>query len=251
MPRISEHVGIERKPKLGGGGPGKIPHRHGYGGGDDGDHGEPDDFISPKDRLRRYRIGMTAVIVAFSAFFIGMALSYIFRLGTLHWDPAIGQSVRDSHPLALPYTRLFINSLVLVMSSVTLDLARRGLLAKSEFAVMGIAPPKFKTELPWLGFTVVLGFAFLIGQILVWNIMREQGIYLSSNTRSGFFYMLTGAHAIHLAGGLLVLLWACIASSMRRRFESRQIVVEVTGWYWHFMGVLWIFIFLLLHFSRG
>ena len=63
--------------------------------------------------------------------------------------------------------------------------------------------------------------------------------------------MLTGAHAIHLAGGLLVLLWACIASSMRRRFESRQIVVEVTGWYWHFMGVLWIFIFLLLHFSRG
>ena len=55
MPRISEHVGIERKPKLGGGGPGKIPHRHGYGGGDDGDHGEPDDFVSPKDRLRRYR----------------------------------------------------------------------------------------------------------------------------------------------------------------------------------------------------
>src|SRR2546429_292762 len=77
MPRISEHVGIERKPKLGGGGPGKIPHRHGYGGGDDGDHGEPDDFISPKDRLRRYRIGMTAAIVAFSAFFIGMALSYL------------------------------------------------------------------------------------------------------------------------------------------------------------------------------
>ena len=58
---------MERKPKLGGGGPGKIPHRHGYGGGDDGDHGEPDDFVSPKDRLRRYRIGMAAALVAAKA----------------------------------------------------------------------------------------------------------------------------------------------------------------------------------------
>jgi cytochrome c oxidase subunit 3 len=161
------------------------------------------------------------------------------------------KSVRDSHPLALPYLRLFINSLVLIMSSVTLDLARRGLLAKSEFSVMGIAPPKFKTEVPWLGITVILGFAFLTGQILVWNIFRHQGIYLNSNTRSGFFYMLTGAHAAHLAGGLLVLLWASLSNFMRTRFESRQIAVEVTAWYWHFMGVLWILIFVLLHFSRG
>ena len=250
MPRISEHVGIERKPKLGGGGPGKIPHRHGYGGGDDGDHGEPDDFVSPKDRLRRYRIGMAAAIVAFSTFFIGMALSYLFRLGASKWDPDLNKSVYDSRVLALPYTRLFINSLILVISSITLDLARRGLLAKSEFAVMGIAPPRFKTELPWLGITLVLGFAFLAGQVLVWNILRHQGIYLNSNTRSSFFYMLTGAHATHLAGGLLVLLWAALATFIRKRFETRQMVVEVTAWYWHFMGVLWILIFALLHFSR-
>src|SRR5205807_7417432 len=173
-------------------------------------------------------------------FFIGMAVSYLLRLGTIHWDPDLRHSVRDSHVLALPYPRLFLNSFILLLSSLTLELARRGLLAKSEFAVMGIAPPRFKTELPWLGITVMLGFAFLMGQILVWNIMREQGIYLSSNTRSGFFYMLTGAHAIHLAGGLLVLLWVCFASSMRRRFESRQIVVEVSGLYFLFMCVLLI-----------
>jgi cytochrome c oxidase subunit 3 len=85
----------------------------------------------------------------------------------------------------------------------------------------------------------------------VWNIFRHQGIYLNSNTRSGFFYMLTGAHAAHLAGGLLVLFWASLSNFMRTRFESRQIAVEVTAWYWHFMGVLWILIFGLLHFSRG
>jgi cytochrome c oxidase subunit 3 len=42
-----------------------------------------------------------------------------------------------------------------------------------------------------------------------------------------------------------------LASSVRMRFESRQIAVEVTAWYWHFMGVLWILILGLLHFSRG
>jgi len=47
MPITTDHVEIEYKPKLGGGGPGKTPHRHGYGGGDDGDHGQPRDFHSP------------------------------------------------------------------------------------------------------------------------------------------------------------------------------------------------------------
>ncbi|HXB21469.1 MAG TPA: cytochrome c oxidase subunit 3 [Candidatus Solibacter sp.] len=251
MPRISEHVGIERKPKLGGGGPGKIPHRHGYGGGDDGDHGEPDDFLSTKDRLRRYRIGMVVTIIALSTFFAGLTVAYFLRLSVTHWDRDLQKTVRDLRPLALPYARLFVNTFILLVSGITLELSRQGLLAKSEFAAMGIAPPRFKTELPWLGITVVLGFAFLAGQIMVWNILRHQGVYFSANTRSGFFYLLTGSHAVHLAGGLLVLLWALVASSVRMRFESRQIAVEVTAWYWHFMGVLWIFIFALMHFSRG
>ena len=251
MTRVSEHVGIERKPKLGGGGPGKIPHHRSYGGGDDGDHGQPDDFLSAQDRLRRYRIGMVVTIIALSTFFAGLTVAYFLRLSVTHWDYDLRRSMRDWRPLALPYTRLFINTLMLLVSSISLELARRGLLAKSEFATMGIAPPRFKVELPWLGITVILGFAFLAGQIMVWNILRQQGIYFSSNTRSGFFYLLTGSHAAHLAGGLLALLWSLLAGSVRMRYESRQIAVTVTAWYWHFMGVLWVFIFALMHFSRG
>ena len=58
MPIISDRVEIERKPRLGGGGPGKIPPRRGYGGGDDGDHGERDDSRSRETTpVQRYRIG--------------------------------------------------------------------------------------------------------------------------------------------------------------------------------------------------
>src|SRR5436305_1683367 len=59
-------------------------------------------------------------------------------------------------------------------------------------------------------------------------------------------FILTGAHAIHLAGGVAVLLYAGVISLIRRSVEHRRIVVEVAAWYWHFMGVLWIYIFGLL-----
>jgi cytochrome c oxidase subunit 3 len=251
MARTSEHVEVERKPKLGGGGPGKIPHRRGYGGGDDGDHGQPDDFVSRKDRMGRYRIVMAIVIIVLTAFFIGLTGAFIIRQGMGPYNSELKKAVPDWRPLVLPYSRLLINSAILLLSSLTLEFARRGLRRKAEFAAMGILPPKLKSELPWLSITVALGFAFLVGQVMVWDILRHQGLYVSSNPSSKYFYVLTGAHAVHLVGGLLVLLWALLASYSKHRFESRLIAVDVTGWYWHYMGILWIYIFALLHFARG
>lgn len=63
-------------------------------------------------------------------------------------------------------------------------------------------------------------------------------------------YLPTAAHAVHLAGGILVLLCACAIFVLRRVVEQRRIVVEVASWYWHFMGVLWVYIFALLEFGR-
>src|SRR5260370_26559018 len=108
------------------------------------------------------------------------------------------------------------------------------MLEKTEFATMGIRPPRFKTEFPWLPITVVLGFGFLAGQLLVWNTLRHQGVYLAGAPSGAFFYTLTGLHAVHLAGGLAVLLYALIGDWTRRKFESQQIAVDATAWYWHF-----------------
>jgi cytochrome c oxidase subunit 3 len=255
MPPTIEHVEVEKKaqkPKLGGGGPGKIPHRRGYGGGgDDGDRDRPDDFLSRKERLRRYRIAIIVAIVSVTTLFIGLTLVYLMRQGMGHWDPETKTFIHDWHPLTLPYRQLLINTFILILSSITLELARKGLLRKEEFAAMGILPPKLSTELPWLGVTVLLGFGFLGGQIVVWNSFRAQGIYLASNPSSSFFYLLTGLHAIHLLVGLLVLLLALFGSWLKMRFESQQTAVDVTGWYWHFMGLLWIYLFALLHFAKG
>ena len=75
-------------------------------------------------------------------------------------------------------------------------------------------------------------------------------IFLDTNPSSSFAFLLTIAHAIHLGGGMIALIWAASASLLRKPVESRRIVVDITAWYWHFMAVLWIYVFALLGFAK-
>jgi cytochrome c oxidase subunit III len=251
MPIISDRVEIERKPKLGGGGPGKIPYRRGFGGGDDGDRKPPDDFQSRGQRMRRYRIAMALCLVSVTMVFMVLTLLYVARLGKGRYDEDAHRYIQDWIVLKLPYLQLWLNSLVLVLSSLTLECARRNLDRKEEFAAMGIVPPGTKRDVPWLGITVILGFCFLAGQVMVWQNLQHQGAFQVTNPSRNYFYLLTGTHAVHLAGGLLALLFAAMGRILALRFEAQRTAVEVTSWYWHYLGVLWFGIFALVHFARG
>ena len=99
-----------------------------------------------------------------------------------------------------------------------------------------------------LALTVVLGLSFLAGQWMVWRELAANGFYLSSSPSSSFVYLLTGMHGVHLFGGVVALLTAGVASLQRRPADSQSIVLDVTGWYWHFMAFLWVFILCLLEF---
>lgn len=251
MPITSDRVEVKRKPKLGGGGPGKIPYHRGFGGGDDGDHGRPEDFRSRRQRMRRYRLVMGLCLFSVTVVFVVLIFLYVLRLGAGRYDEDAHRQIQDWIPLRLPYLQLWANSLVLLLSSVTLEMARRTMGRKEEFVDMGIVPPRTRRDLPWLGITLVLGFLFLGGQFLVWQNLQHQGAFQSTNPSRNYFYLLTGTHAVHLAGGLLALLYAAGGRLLALRFESQKIAVEVTGWYWHYLGFLWLCIFALVHFARG
>jgi cytochrome c oxidase subunit III len=251
MPITSDRVEVERKPKLGGGGPGKIPYRRGFGGGDDGDRGRPEDFRSRGQRMRRYRLVMGLCLFSVTVVFVVLTFLYVLRLGTGRYDEDTRRQIQDWIPLKLPYLQLWVNSLVLLLSSATLELSRRVMARKEEFADLGIVPPRSKRDLPWLGITVVLGFLFLAGQVLVWKDLQHQGVFLATNPSRNYFYLLTGTHAVHLVGGLLALLYAAGGRLLALRFESQKIAVEVTSWYWHYLAFLWFCIFALVHFAKG
>ena len=80
--------------------------------------------------------------------------------------------------------------------------------------------------------------------------VEERGFLVSTNPDSSFIYLLTGAHAVHLAGGIIAMLWASATALRHKAIEAQRIAVDATAWYWHFMLVLWIYVFVLLGFVR-
>jgi cytochrome c oxidase subunit 3 len=154
-------------------------------------------------------------------------------------------SAADWQHFTLP-SILYLNTLVIIASSVTLEIARRQIsafmiarnsVAKAEARTEQAAPAR------WLYVTLFLGLLFVAGQTYAWLQLRSQGFGLATNISYSFFYVLTVAHALHLLGGLggLVRVIGKLNHSALRRST-----LNATSLYWHFMGVLWLYLFLLL-----
>jgi heme/copper-type cytochrome/quinol oxidase subunit 3 len=93
-------------------------------------------------------------------------------------------------------------------------LTRRAALAPLQ-SIPGISLGERKT-FPWLGVTVVLGLGFLVGQWMAWGELKARGFFVNTNPNSSFVYLLTAAHAVHLAGGIIALLWAATTSLLHQ-----------------------------------
>jgi cytochrome c oxidase subunit 3 len=242
-------VAVE-KPKAGGGGrPPVIDQPRGYGG----EGGRGDDAPDAAERLKRYRLGMALALVAISTLFVAVTVTFVLRqrYGG-HYDLATNVHFSDWISIPLPWELLAFNTLLLVSSSFTIEMARRSAIRS---AVLGpvLVIPGIRDDLkqsPWLAMTIVLGSAFVAGQAMAWRWVASRGFFVNTGPSTSFFYLLTGTHALHLIGGLLVLTYAAISALRHRRAVSHRITVDVASWYWHTMGVLWIYILLLLMLVR-
>jgi cytochrome c oxidase subunit III len=133
---------------------------------------------------------------------------------------------------------LYFNTLLLIASSVTLEVSRRRVAT-----FMGGLKNKTETPATWLYITLFLGLLFVAGQYVAWTQLRARGLYLATNPSSSFFYLLTFVHAVHVLGGLGGLLYV-----MRKLHKSvlRRYQLDATARYWHFMGILWLYLLSLL-----
>jgi cytochrome c oxidase subunit 3 len=217
-------------------------------GGGDGRRGLPD-FGT---RLRRARLGLLVALTPVLMLFVSFTSAYVVRQGLPTLDPRTNNLVRDWIPVTLPRL-LVLNTFVLLVSSVSMELARRQLKGEvtlaSASSASGISLGG-RMRVPWLPMTLVLGLAFLFGQWTAWKQLAANGFYVATTPSSSFVYLLTGAHALHLLVGVLALFVAGMASLLHRSLKTRSIVVDVTAWYWHFMALLWIYIFCLMKFVR-
>jgi cytochrome c oxidase subunit 3 len=173
-------------------------------------------------------VGIAAITMTFAAF----TSAIIVREGT---DTAW-------HHMTLPAV-LYLNTLVLILSSITLELSRRPIAARIR-GEQGAAGGS-RSGVLWLAATLALGLVFLFGQYAAWRQLAAQGLFLATNPSSSFFYVLTAVHGVHLLGGLAALAYLVWKLSLRAP-GLRRSTVEATAIYWHFMGGLWIYLLLVM-----
>jgi cytochrome c oxidase subunit III len=231
-------IGHDQKPP--------VPPTGGGGGGNNG-------FPDYGARLRRARLGLLCAIATVCMVFISLTSAYIVRQGMPTFDDSSNTYVHDWGEVHLPWVLLGINTAILLLSAVTMELARRRAARQAALAPVSSIPGVSlgdERSFPWLGITILLGVGFLAGQWLAWDELHNRGFYMNTNPSSSFAFLLTMTHAVHLAGGMLALLWAASASLRHRSVEARRIAVDITAWYWHFMLLLWVYIFALLAIAK-
>jgi cytochrome c oxidase subunit 3 len=210
------------------------------GGGDSGGGGGGD---RPNDESRAEDAGEFVpqkaklitgfLLVAVLMTFAGLIAAYVViqTNGALEW-----------RPFSLPVFA-WISTGIILASSVSYHIAKSAFDDNLQLKAR-----------KWLVITTILGATFISSQLMAWLELVQRGMYLHSNPYAGFFYILTTLHAVHVLGGIIalgsVILRSWVPTLDERELLRRRTLANVTGWYWHFMGGLWVVLFVLLGFWK-
>jgi cytochrome c oxidase subunit 3 len=155
------------------------------------------------------RTGLILGLAAISMLFIGLTSAYVVSQG-------LNPLWKQIHMRPL----IWIDTAILLFSSYTMERARRYVSSR------------------WLITTLLLGIVFLAGQIGVFAQLAHEGLYLNTGRQASFYYVLTGLHGLHIAGGVFALTWAAL--------RLRPSTLELTAIYWHFMDALWLYLLVVI-----
>lgn len=173
------------------------------------------------------KFGMWLFLVTVFMIFAALSSAYIVRRAEGNWAF-----------FEMP-TLFWVNTVIILVSSVTLHWAY--LSAKRD----NLESVKIATII-----TAILGIAFMVGQYLAWKELITNRIYLVGNPSGSFVYMISGLHGAHVVGGVVYLL-ILLNSTQRGRVHSKSLnQIEMCATYWHFLGGLWLYLFLFLLLNR-
>jgi cytochrome c oxidase subunit 3 len=98
--------------------------------------------------------------------------------------------------------------------------------------------------------TTILGVSFLVGQYMAWGELVKNNIYLVGNPSGSFVYVISGLHGLHILGGVVFLI-VVLVSVFQIKIHSKNLLrIEMCATYWHFLGGLWLYLFLFLLLNR-
>lgn len=169
------------------------------------------------------KFAMWLFIISVVMIFASLTSAYIVKKAEGDW-------------LLVQFPELFkVTSFVIVLSSISMHLAHLSAKRDNMLALR-----------IWLAATTVLAVAFVVGQYLSWSELVDQGVFFVGNAAGSFIYIFTGLHALHLIGGV-VFLAIVLVNAIRYNVHSRSMAqIEMCTTYWHFLGGLWLYLYLFL-----
>ncbi|MCY1276766.1 cytochrome o ubiquinol oxidase, subunit III [compost metagenome] len=196
------------------------------GGWSDGERHE-----SPtRDRSRTAKVGLGVFLCVVTSLFLLFLLAFIVRSQVSDWRPLTDPLA----PLAHPWM-LWVNTALLALGSLFLHWAK-------------VAIGRSRQDAAARAFVLggVFAMAFLGGQLWVWQQFAAWGYFVSGNPANSFFYLLTGLHGLHLAGGLVA--WGIVVMRLLRHASPARLRsgIELCAIYWHYLLGLWLVLFALL-----
>ena len=185
-----------------------------------------------KTRTKRsYKLLLLFAMVSMTMMFAGLTSAFVVSKSRLDW----------LKNFELP-SAFFYSTAVIIGCSVTFHLAKKAIQKDNRSATTS-----------FLLLTLALGILFIILQFRGFGQIVEQGYYFTgteSNITTTFLYIVTVAHLAHLAGGLISLL-IIIYNHFKQKYNSTQTLgIELGTMYWHFLDLLWVYLFLFLYFFK-
>lgn len=163
--------------------------------------------------------GMASIIMMFGAF----TSAYIVREASGNW-------LEFNIP-----QQFYISTIVILLSSLA-----------AHFAYKSFVNGNAQMYRSLLIVALVLGIAFLVFQVIGWYALSDKGVYLNGNPSGSFFYLISGVHAAHVIGGIAALFVGVMQSFTQSYFvnEKRKLRFQLMNTYWHFVDILWIYLFI-------
>jgi|TARA_B100001750_G_scaffold169243_1_gene137673 heme/copper-type cytochrome/quinol oxidase subunit 3 len=187
----------------------------------------------PETGLNNSKLGIWVFLASEVMLFGGLFSAYVF----LRMAAPAGEFAYWGSKLSVPMAT--VNTLVLISSSVTVIMSWASLKMKD-----------FEKYKMYMGLTLLCALIFLVIKYFEYTGKFHHGIYPSSSTFMAIYFTLTGLHGLHIIGGMIVMgyFWLPAGNKMWHtepdHFTNR---IEVAGLYWHFVDLVWIFLFPVLY----
>lgn len=181
----------------------------------------------PIQKINPQKFAMWLAITTIIMMFAGFTSGYVVRRAQGQWDV-----------LTLPPIFIF-STIAIVFSSVTMH-----------FAIKSYKKEAFSKFRMLLTSALLLGIAFSVMQLFGFYEMHEQNVKIAGNPSGSFLYIIAGIHLLHITGGIIAIVYQLIKTRHNKITKDNVLGLEIVGTYWHFVDILWIYLYLFFTFFR-